>query len=94
MEMYNPPHPGTILLEDCIKPLNFSVTEFALKIGTSRKNLSEIVNGKTGISSEMALRLSKALGTSAELWLNMQQAYDLWHARQRVNLDEIDVIAM
>ncbi len=94
MEMYNPPHPGIILLEDWIKPLNFSVTEFALKIGTSRKNLSEIVNAKSGISPEMALKLSKALGTSAELWLNMQQAYDLWHAKQRVNLDDIEVIAM
>lgn len=94
MEMYNPPHPGIILLEDWIKPLNFSVTEFALRIGTSRKNLSEIVNAKCGISPEMALKLSKALGTSAEIWLNMQQAYDLWHARQRVNLDDIEVIAM
>lgn len=94
MEMYNPPHPGIILLEDWIKPLNFSVTEFALRIGTSRKNLSEIVNAKSGISPEMALKLSKALGTSAELWLNMQQAYDLWHAKQRVNLDDIEVIAM
>ena len=94
MEMCNPPHPGIILLEDWIKPLNFSVTEFALKIGTSRKNLSEIVNAKSGISPEMALKLSKALGTSAELWLNMQQAYDLWHAKQRVNLDDIEVIAM
>jgi len=94
MEMYNPPHPGIILLEDWIKPLNFSVTEFALRIGTSRKNLSEIVNAKCGISPEMALKLSKALGTSAEVWLNMQQAYDLWHAKQRVNLDDIEVIAM
>ena len=62
MEMFNPPHPGTILLEDWIKPLNFRITEFAIKIGTSRKNLSEIVNGKCGISPEMALKLSKALG--------------------------------
>ncbi len=94
MEMYNPPHPGLILLEDCIKPLGFSISAFALRIGTSRKNLSEIVNGKVGISPEMALRLSKALGTSAQFWLNMQQAYDLWHAKQRVNLDDIEVIAM
>ncbi len=94
MEMYNPPHPGEILLEDWIKPLGFSISEFALKLGTSRKNLSEIVNGKTGISPEMALKLSKALDTSAEVWLNVQQAYDLWHARQRVNLDNVEVIAM
>lgn len=94
MEMFNPPHPGIILLEDWIKPLNFSVTEFALKLGTSRKNLSEIVNARCGISSEMALKLAKALGTSPELWLNLQQAYDLWNAKQRVNLDNVEIIAM
>ena len=94
MEMFNPPYPGIILLEDWIKPLGFSISAFALKIGTTRKNLSEIVNGKTGISPEMALKLSKALKTTPELWLNMQQAYDLWQAKQRVNLDNVQVIAM
>ena len=89
-----PPYPGIVLLEDWIKPLNFTISKFALRIGTSRKNLSEIVNGKTGISPEMALKLSKALGTSPELWLNMQQAYDLWQARQTVNLDDIETIEM
>lgn len=94
MEMFNPPHPGEILLEDFIKAYNFTISEFALRIGTSRKNLSEIVNGKTGISAEMALKLSKVLGTSAQLWLNMQQAYDLWHAKQKVDLDSLERIAM
>lgn len=94
MEMFNPPHPGEVLLEECIKPLGFTISSFALKIGTTRKNLSEIVNGKTGISPVMALKLSKALKTSPELWLNMQQAYDLWHAKQRVNLDDVEVVAM
>ncbi len=94
MEMYNPPHPGKGLLEDWIKPLGFTISEFALKIGTSRKNLSEIVNCKTGISPEMALKLSKALGTSAEVWIREQLAYDLWQARQKVNLDNVEVIAM
>ena len=94
MEMFNPPHPGTILLEEWMKPLNYSVSALALKIGTSRKNLSEIVNGKTGISPEMALKLSKALKTSAEFWLKMQLSYDLWHARQTVNLDGVQVIEM
>ncbi len=93
MEMYNPPHPGEILLEDWIKPLNYTIAEFALKIGTSRKNLSEIVNGKTGISPEMSLKLAKALKTSAKLWLNLQVVYDLWQARQKVNLDNVEVIA-
>ena len=92
MEMFNPPHPGEILLEECIKPLGFTISSFALRIGTTRKNLSEIVNGKTGISAEMALKLSKALGTSAQFWLNMQQAYDLWHAKQKVDLSKIEAI--
>ena len=94
MEMFNPPHPGEILLEECIKPLNMSISALALRIGTSRKNLSEIVNGKTGISAEMALKLSKAFGTSAQFWLNLQQSYDLWQAKQHINLDDIDPIAL
>lgn len=94
MEMFNPPHPGTILLEEWIKPLGFTISEFALRLGTSRKNLSEIVNAKVGISPEMALKLSKAIGTSAELWVRLQVKYDLWHARQTVNLDDIEAIEM
>ncbi len=94
MEMYNPPHPGIILLEDWIKPLNMTISEFALKLGTSRKNLSEIVNGKTSISPEMALKIEKALKSRAEFWLDMQQQYDLWQARQKVNLDNVEIIAM
>ena len=94
MEMFNPPHPGIILLEDWIEPLNMSISEFALKIGTSRKNLSEIVNCKTGISPEMSLKLAKALGTSDSLWANLQLQYDLWLARQSVDLDSIEKIAM
>ena len=94
MQMFNPPHPGTILLEDWIKPLNMSISEFALKLGTSRKNLSEFVNCKTGISPEMALKLAKALGTTPKLWLNLQLSYDLWQAEQKVNLDNVEVIAL
>lgn len=94
MEMFNPAHPGTILLEEWITPLGFSIAKFALRIGTSRKNLSEIVNCKTGISPEMALRLSKALGTSAQFWLDLQTQYDLWKASQTVNLDNIETIAL
>lgn len=92
MEMFNPPHPGEILLEEYIKPLGFTVSAFSLKIGTSRKNLSEIVNEKVGISPEMALKLAKALGTSPEIWLRLQLKYDLWHAKQKTNLDNVEVI--
>lgn len=94
MEMFNPPHPGVILLEDWIKPLNLSISEFALKLGTSRKNLSEIVNCKTGISPEMALKIEKALQSRAGFWLDLQTQYDLWQARQHVNLDNVEIIAM
>lgn len=94
MEMFNPTHPGIVLLEDWIKPLNFSISKFALKIGTSRKNLSEITNAKCGISPEMALKLSKALNTSPELWLRMQVAYDLWQAKQKTDLSKVEVIAL
>lgn len=93
MEMFNPPHPGEILRELYLPDYNLSVTAFALKLGVSRTTASELVNCKNGISADMALKLSKALGTSAELWLNMQQAYDLWQAKQRVNLDNVEVIA-
>lgn len=94
MEMFNPPHPGEILLEECIKPLGYSISAFALKLGTSRKNLSEIVNCKVKISPEMALKIEKALNSRADLWLDLQTQYDLWQARQRVNLDNVQVISM
>lgn len=92
MEMYNPPHPGKIIKDIYLKDYNLSVTAFALKLGISRNTASELINGKNGISVEMSLKLSKAFGTSAQFWLNMQQAYDLWIARQSVNLDNVEVL--
>ena len=83
MRMHNPPHPGGVLLRQWISPLGISITQTAKHLGVSRKALSEIVNEHTGISPEMAVRLSIALGTSSELWMNMQSSYDLWHAEQR-----------
>ncbi|MDR1169063.1 MAG: HigA family addiction module antidote protein [Heliobacteriaceae bacterium] len=95
MEMYNPAHPGIILLEDWIKPMNFTISAFALRIGTSRKNLSEIVNGKAGISPEMALKLEKVFNnSSSQFWLDLQVQYDLWQAKQHVDLSNIQAIAM
>ncbi len=82
MLMHNPPHPGEILRTLCLEPLGLSVTETAEAIGVSRKTLSGILNGRTGISPEMAIRLSIAFGTSAESWLNQQTQYDLWHAER------------
>ncbi len=85
MRMHNPPHPGEILREFCIEPLGLSVTRTAEALGVSRKTLSAILNGRAGISPEMAIRLSKAFGTSAESWLNQQVQYDLWLAEQNSN---------
>lgn len=82
MQMYNPPHPGEILRELCLEPLGLTVTRTAEALGVSRKTLSSILNGRAGISPEMAIRLSMAFDTSAESWLNQQIQYDLWLARQ------------
>ena len=77
MAMKNPPHPGATVLHDCIEPLNLSITDAAAALGVSRNSLSELVNAKRGISPEMAVRLSKAFGASAESWLTQQVNYDL-----------------
>jgi addiction module HigA family antidote len=87
MKMHDPPHPGEVLRKLCLEPLNLTVTDAARSLGVSRKALSSIVNGRAGISPEMAVRLSIAFGTSAESWLNQQLQYDLWHAeRNRARL--------
>ena len=83
MRMHNPPHPGEIIRSLCLEPLGISVTGAAKALGISRKTLSAILNGRAGVSPEMAVRLSIAFGTSAESWLNQQMQYDLWHAEQR-----------
>jgi addiction module HigA family antidote len=75
-----PTHPGTVFLEDVMKPLNLTVTEAARMLGVSRKALSEFVNEKASLSPEMAIRISKATNTSVESWMNMQQKLTLWYA--------------
>ncbi len=82
MKMHNPPHPGEVLRELCLKPLGLTVTEAATALGVSRKTLSAILNGRSGISAEMAVRLSLAFGTTAESWLNQQLQYDLSRAER------------
>ena len=82
MLMHNPPHPGEILRTLCLEPLSLSVTEAAKALGVSRKTLSSLLNGRSGISPEMAVRLSIAFETSAESWMHQQAQYDLWHAEQ------------
>jgi addiction module HigA family antidote len=92
MIMKNPPHPGRILKQEFFEPLGLTITEAALKLGISRTTLSEIVNCRAGISSEMALKLGKALNTTPELWVNMQAHYDLAQARKTANLENVQVM--
>lgn len=85
MKMHNPPHPGEVLRELCIEPMGLSITSVAEALGVTRKTLSAILNGRAGISPEMAVRLSLAFGTSSESWLNQQSQYDLWEAEKKRN---------
>ncbi len=78
--MKNPPHPGLSIRHDCLEPLGLSVTEAAKRLGVSRKQLSDLLNGHAGISPEMAIRLDKAFGGGAETWYRLQAAYDLAQA--------------
>ncbi len=88
----SPVHPGEILLEEFMKPYGMTQTEIARRIGVSRKHISEIVNGRKGISTDMALRLSRLFGTSPELWLNGQIAWDVWHAMREENACKLQAI--
>ena len=86
MRMHNPPHPGEIIREFCIEPLHLSVTEAANALGVTRKTLSALLNGRSGISPEMALRLSKVFGRTPEGWLRLQLQFDLWRTEQSVDI--------
>jgi len=83
MPMHNPPHPGGILRRQCLEPLGLSVTEAAKGLGVTRQALSDLLNGKAGVSVDMAIRLAKAFGSNPETWLGLQTAFDLWQARAR-----------
>jgi len=87
--MKNPPHPGLSIRHDCLEPLGLTVTEAAKKLGVSRKQLSDVVNGRSGISPQMAIRLDKAFGGGANTWYRLQAAYDLAQAMKRA--DQIKV---
>ena len=85
MMMHDPPHPGELIREDCLKPLNLTVTAAAAGLGVTRKTLSTVINGRAGVSPDMAIRLSKAFGSTPETWLRMQLAYDLWQAQKHAD---------
>lgn len=89
MAMHNPPHPGKFIADAYLEPNNLSGRELAAKLGVAASTLNRILTGVSGISPEMALRLSKALGRSPESWLAMQSNYDLWQAKQRVKLGNV-----
>jgi len=89
MTMHNPPHPGEFIAGLYLEPNNISGRELAQKLGVAASTLSRVLNGSSRVSPEMALRLSKALGRSPESWLAMQDAHDLWVARQQVDLDDV-----
>ncbi len=83
MGMHNPPHPGGIVKRQCLEPLGLTVTRAAEGLGVTRQALSELVNERRGISAEMAIRLSRAFGSTPEAWLGMQMAHDLRQVRER-----------
>ena len=89
MKLLTPPHPGEIIREDCLKPFGLSVTAAATWLGVSRQSLSELLNGRNGVSAEMAIRLEKAGWSTADAWLRMQGSHSLWQAR--LHADKIKV---
>ena len=92
MTMKNPPHPGLVVLQECIEPSGLTITQAAEALGVMRNTLSELVNEKRGISPEMAVRLSKVFGGNAESWLLQQAQYDLAHVRaDRIKLKRLEL---
>ena len=92
MRMKNPPHPGSVVLHDCIEPLGLTITDAAAALHVTRTTLSELVNGKRGISPEMAVRLEQVFGGSAESWLVQQVQYDLARVKpRRVSLQRLQI---
>jgi len=89
MNMHNPPHPGGMVRRQCLEPLDLTVTQTASNLGVARQALSELVNGHAGTSGEIANRLSKEFGSSPEVWLGLQMAYDRWQAQQRAGHNEV-----
>ena len=85
MPMYNPPHPGEIVKYECLEPLGLTVTRAAEGLGVTRQALSNLLNEKSGMSVDMALRLSQAFGSTPETWLRLQMAYDQWQAREQAS---------
>ena len=93
MRMKNPPHPGDSVRRDCLDPLGLSVTDAAKALGVTRQALNNLVNGKSGVSPEMAIRLDKAFGGGADVWLGLQMDYDLAHAMKHAGAIKVRRLA-
>ena len=93
MPMKNPPHPGSVVLSECIEPLGLTITAAANHLGVTRQALNNLVNGKAGVSAEMAIRLAAAFGSSPEVWLGLQLEYDLAQATKRASRIKVRRIA-
>ena len=89
MRMHNPPHPGEIIRELCVEPLGLTVTEAADALKVTRKTFSTLLNGRAGISPEMALRLYRVFGRTPEGWMRLQSQYDLWKAEKHLDISEL-----
>lgn len=94
MAMYNPPHPGEFIIEIYLEPNGISGRELALKLDVAPSTLNRILRGSSRVTPEMALRLAKAIGRSPESWLAMQDAHDLWQARQHVDLQRVGKLTL
>lgn len=94
MAMHNPPHPGEFIAEVYLDPNNITGRELASKLGVSASTLNRVLTGKSGVSPEMALRLSKALGRTPESWLAMQHGHDLWQAKRSVDLSNVERVKL
>jgi addiction module HigA family antidote len=92
IKMFNPPHPGEVLKELYIEPLEISITEFALKIGVRRATASDLVNGKSALTTKMAIKLAKAFNTSPDMWLGLQMQFDIWTEEQKYVPNDVQVM--
>lgn len=86
MTLQNPPYPGGIVMRQCLEPLGLTIAEAAKELGVSQQTLSDLINERTSVSTDMAIRLSKSFGSNAETWVGMQTAYDRWQAHNRISL--------
>jgi addiction module HigA family antidote len=94
MRMHNPPHPGEFIREVYLEPFHLSARQVAAKLRVSPSTFNRVLNGESGVTPAMALRLAKTLGRSPESWLAMQHNYDLWQARRRMNLKEVEKLEL